>query len=73
MASVIAIVGGFFQYILQNYNVSGLESVPWIVWVLIFLAFAAFMMARGIAISTKIGIFFAFEITIMTLVSIIRW
>jgi amino acid transporter len=72
MASVIAIVGGFFQYILQNYNVSGLESVPWIVWVLIFLAFAAFMMARGIAISTKIaGFFFAFEITIMTLVSII--
>lgn len=71
MASVIAIVGGFFQTILQNYNVSGLESVPWIVWVLIFLAFAAFMMVRGISISTKLaGFFFAFELAIMVLVSI---
>jgi amino acid transporter len=72
MASVIAIVGGFFQIILQNYNVSGLENVPWGVWTLIFLAFAAFMMYRGISISTKLaGIFFAFEITIMIVVSII--
>jgi amino acid transporter len=72
MASVIAIVGGFFQIILQNYNVSGVESVPWGVWVLIFLAFAAFMMARGISISTKLaGFFFAFEITVMIVISII--
>jgi amino acid transporter len=72
MASVIAIVGGFFQIILKNYNVSGLENVPWGVWTLIFLAFAAFMMYRGIAISTKLaGVFFAFEITIMIIVSII--
>ena len=72
MASVIAIVGGFFQIILKNYNVSGLENVPWGVWTLIFLAFAAFMMYRGIAISTRLaGVFFAFEITIMIIVSII--
>jgi amino acid transporter len=72
MASVIAIVGGFFQMILQNYNVAGLEKVPWIIWVLIFLAFAAFMMIRGISISTKLaGFFFAFEIAIMLLVSIL--
>ncbi len=72
MASVIAIVGGFFQMILQNYNVSGLENVPWGVWMLVFLAFAAFMMVRGISISTRLaGFFFAFEITIMILVSII--
>ena len=72
MASVIAIVGGFFQIILQNYHVSGLESVPWIIWVLIFVAFAAFMMARGIAISTKLaGFFFAFEFAIMVIVSIL--
>lgn len=72
MASVIAIVGGFFQMLLQNYNVSGLESIPWIVWVLIFLAFAAFMMMKGISISTKLaGLFFALEMTIMLLVSII--
>ncbi|HEY1761151.1 MAG TPA: APC family permease [Acidimicrobiales bacterium] len=72
MASVIAIVGGFFQIILQNYHVSGLQSVPWGVWTLVFLAFAAFMMARGISISTKLaGFFFAFEITIMIVISII--
>src|ERR1019366_4364486 len=71
MASVIAIVGGFFQMILQNYHVAGLQSVPWIVWVVIFLAFAAFMMVRGISISTRLaGFFFAFEILIMILVSI---
>jgi len=72
MASVIAIVGGFFQTLLQNYHVAGLQSVPWIVWVLIFLAFASFMMVRGIAISTKLaGFFFAFEITIMIVVSVL--
>ena len=72
MASVIAIVGGFFQTILQNYNVKGLESVPWIIWVLIFLAFASFMMIRGISVSTKLaGFFFALEMTIMLLVGII--
>lgn len=72
MASVIAIVGGFFQTILQNYNVAGLQSVPWIIWVLIFLAFASFMMVRGISISTKLaGFFFAFEMVIMILISII--
>jgi amino acid transporter len=72
MASVIAIVGGFFQMILQHYNVGGLEKVPWIIWTLIFLALAAMMMVRGISISTKIaGFFFAFEMTILLLVSII--
>lgn len=72
MASVIAIVGGFFQMILQHYNVGGLDKVPWIIWTLIFLALAAMMMVRGISISTKIaGFFFAFEMTILLLVSII--
>jgi amino acid transporter len=72
MASVIAIVGGFFQMILQHYNVSGLEKIPWIVWTLIFLALAAMMMVRGISISTRIaGLFFAFEMTILMVVSIV--
>jgi amino acid transporter len=72
MASVIAIVGGFFQMILQHYNVGGLDKVPWIIWTLIFLALSAMMMVRGISISTKIaGFFFAFEMTILTLVSVI--
>ena len=71
MASVVAIVGGFFQILLQNYNISGLESVPWIVWTLVFLAFAAFMMVRGISVSTKIaGFFFAFEMLVLVVVSI---
>ncbi len=71
MASVVAIVGGFFQILLQNYNVSGLESVPWIVWTLVFLAFAIFMMVRGISLSTKVaGIFFAFEMVVLFVVSI---
>ncbi|MGC8498856.1 MAG: APC family permease [Acidimicrobiales bacterium] len=72
MASVVAIVGGFFQILLQNYNVSGLESVPWFVWTLLFLAFAAFMMIRGISVSTKIaGLFFAFEMLVLVVVSIV--
>ncbi len=72
MASVVAIVGGFFQILLQNYNVSGLESVPWFVWTLVFLAFAAFMMIRGVSVSTKIaGFFFAFEMLVLVVVSIV--
>ena len=72
MASVVAIVGGFFQIILKNYNVSGLENVPWIIWTLVFLAFAVFMMIRGISISTRIaGIFFAFEMVVLVVVSVI--
>lgn len=72
MASVIAIVGGFFQTLLQNYHVAGLQSVPWIIWVLIFLAFASYMMIRGISLSTKLaGLFFAFEMTIMIVICII--
>ena len=72
MASVIAISGGFFQIVLQYYNVKGLENVPWIIWTLLFLAFAAWMMIKGISLSTKIaGIFFAFEMVVLVLVSII--
>ena len=71
MSSVVAIVGGFFQYFLQNYNVSGLQSVPWFIWTIVFLCFAVFMMIRGIKISTKVaGIFFAFEMAILIIVSI---
>lgn len=72
MASVVAIAGGFFQYLLQFYNVGGLKSVPWIIWTLVFLAFGALMMVRGISISTKIaGLFFAFEMVVMLIVSIV--
>ncbi len=71
MASVVGIVGGFFQILLQNYNVSGLESVPWGIWTVLFLAFAAFMMIRGISVSTKLaGFFFAFEMLVLVVVSV---
>ena len=71
MASVVGIVGGFFQILLQNYNVSGLESVPWGIWTVVFLAFAAFMMIRGISVSTKLaGFFFAFEMLVLVVVSV---
>jgi amino acid transporter len=72
MASVVAISGGFFQYLLQFYNVGGIKSVPWIIWTLVFLAFGAFMMVRGISISTRIaGLFFTFEIVVMLIVAIV--
>ena len=72
MASVIAISGGFFQYALQYYNVGGLKSVPWFIWTLIFLAFGAIMMIRGISISTRIaGLFFAFEMIVMLIVAVV--
>jgi amino acid transporter len=72
MSSVTAIVGGFFQILLQYYNVAGLKDVPWIIWTVLFLAAAVFMMIRGVKISTKIaGAFFVFEIVVMIVVSII--
>ncbi len=72
MASVIAISGGFFQIGLQYYKVKGLENVPWIVWTVLFVAFSAFMLIRGIKISTRLaGLFFAFEIGVMILVSLV--
>ncbi len=71
MASVVAIAGGFFQYLLQTYHVSGLQGVPWLVWTVLFLAFAAAMMARGVKVSTKLaGAFFAVEMAVLVSVSI---
>src|SRR6202167_1129689 len=40
MASVIAIVGGFFQINLKDFNGPGPENGPWGVWTLNLLAFA---------------------------------
>ncbi|HUX04223.1 MAG TPA: APC family permease [Acidimicrobiales bacterium] len=71
MASVVAIVGGFMQILLQYYKVPGLQNVPWIIWTVLFLAFAVFMMVRGISISTKLaGAFFAFEMAVLLIVSV---
>ncbi|HEV2428169.1 MAG TPA: APC family permease [Acidimicrobiales bacterium] len=71
MASVIAISGGFFEHLWQYYGVKGLGSVPWLVWTAIFLAFGAFMMVRGVKLSTKVaGAFFAFEFAVLVVVSV---
>jgi amino acid transporter len=69
MASVTAIVGGFFQFFLQYYNWP-LKNTPWIIWTLIFLAVAVVLMVRGVHISTKVaGFFFAVEMAIMLIVA----
>ncbi len=71
MASVVGIVGGFFQSFLQYYNWP-LKNTPWIVWTLIFLAVAVALMIRGVHISTKVaGLFFAIEMAIMLTVATI--
>jgi len=60
MASVVAIVGGFFQIILKNYNVSDSRtSVDHLDVDL--LAFAVFMMIGNLHIDEDCRIFFAFE------------
>jgi amino acid transporter len=72
MSSVIAIAGGFFQYLPKTYHVAGLQSVPWIIWTLLFLAFSAYMMVRGVKVSTKLaGLFFAFGLAILIIVSVV--
>ncbi|MEI6710675.1 MAG: APC family permease [Actinomycetota bacterium] len=69
MASVTAIVGGFFQFFLQYYNWP-LKNTPWIIWTLLFLAIAIVLMVRGVHISTKVaGFFFAIEMVIMFIVA----
>jgi amino acid transporter len=69
MASVTAIVGGFFQFFLQYYNWP-LKNTPWIIWTLVFLAVAVLLMVRGVQISTKVaGFFFAVEMCVMIIVA----
>jgi amino acid transporter len=68
ISSVLVISGGFLSIMLQFYfNV----SIPWIIFSAIFTAGAMFMMFRGVAVSTKLaGFFFAFELTVLLVVSI---
>ena len=46
-------------------------SIPWIIFSALFTAGAMFMMFRGVAVSTRLaGLFFAFELTVLLVVSI---
>ncbi len=68
IAGVLVISGGFLSIMLQFYfNV----SIPWIIFSALFTAGAMFMMFRGVAVSTRLaGLFFAFELTVLLVVSI---
>ena len=68
ISSVLVISGGFLSIMLQFYfNV----SIPWIIFSAVFTAGAMFMMFRGVAVSTRLaGFFFAFELTVLLVVSI---
>jgi amino acid transporter len=68
IAGVLVISGGFLSIMLQFYfNV----SIPWIIFTALFTAGAMFMMFRGVAVSTRLaGFFFAFELTVLLVVSI---
>lgn len=69
MASVIAISGGWTQIILQKYL--GI-NIPWQLLTLILVGIVYFLMVRGVTLSTRwAGYFFALEILVLLLVSIV--
>ncbi len=69
MASVIAISGGFLSITLQRYLS---WNIPWGIFTVILTVGAVFLMIRGVSISTKVaGFFFAFEITVLIIVSVV--
>ncbi|MEO8973245.1 MAG: APC family permease [Ktedonobacteraceae bacterium] len=69
MSSVIDISGGWTHLILQNYlNI----NIPWQILTLIFVGLAFFLMVQGVSLSTRTaGIFFALEMAVLVLVSVI--
>ena len=68
ISSVLVISGGFLSIMIQYYTGT---NIPWIIFSAIFTAGAMFMMFRGVAVSTKLaGFFFAFELTVLLVVSI---
>src|SRR5271166_5479187 len=68
IAGVMVISGGFLSIMLQYYFS---VSIPWIIFSAAFTAGAMVMMFRGVAVSTRLaGFFFAFELTVLLVVSI---
>ena len=69
MASVIAILGGFLSIILSHYLK---WNVPWGILTVVLTILAVMLMIRGVSVSTKVaGFFFAFEISVLFIVSIV--
>ena len=69
--SIMAISGGFMTMFLQNYF-SGFPTWTWPIFTLAFVGGAAYLMIRGVHISTRwAGALFVFEFTILVLVSVI--
>ncbi|MBV9096022.1 MAG: APC family permease, partial [Streptosporangiaceae bacterium] len=68
IASVLVISGGFLSIMIQYYTGT---NIPWIIFSALFTAGAMVMMFRGVAVSTRLaGFFFAFELTVLLVVSI---
>jgi amino acid transporter len=68
IASVIAATGGFFSIVLEYYFG---WHIPWIILTVLLTAGAAYMMVRGVAVSTKLaGLFFGFEMLVLIVVSV---
>jgi amino acid transporter len=68
ISAVIAVSGGFLATTLHYYLG---WSVPWIIWTLLLTGVSVALIARGIAISTKVaGLFFAVEMFVLVVVSV---
>jgi amino acid transporter len=68
IAGVLVISGGFLSIMIQYYTGT---NIPWIIFSALFTAGAMVMMFRGVAVSTRLaGFFFAFELTVLLVVSI---
>jgi len=69
--SIMAISGGFMTMFLQNYFHS-FPTWTWPIFVCAFVGLAAYLMIKGVHLSTRwAGAFFIFEFSILLLVSII--
>ncbi len=70
ITSVIVMSGGFMAIFLNHYAPSVPTSI-WPLFVVVFVAFSAFLMVRGVHISTRwAGVFFAFEMVVLVVVTI---
>jgi amino acid transporter len=71
MFSIMAISGGFMTMFLQNYF-HGFPTWTWPIFVMAFVGGAAFLVIKGVHVSTRwAGALFLFEFTVLLLVSII--
>lgn len=68
ISSVLAATGGFVSILISYYFA---VNIPWIIFTIVFTALSAFMMVRGVAVSTKLaGFFFGFEMLVLVIVSV---